>query len=246
VPSERFRAIDLAQSAGISVQQLRNYVDLGLVPPVDRTASGYRVFTAEHAAALAVVRQMADGHGWKRTGVIMRAAHAADVETVLAELDRSHGELDRERADIERVLGAFEAVVASPVGAGRPAGAAAGSRPPVGRRIGEVAAAIGVRTSALRLWEQRGLLRPRRERYTGYRVYDEAESRRAQVVALLRRGGYPFPIVHAVLDELRDTGSPERVRAELARREQELHRRSLRRLRASAALYGYLQRLGLA
>lgn len=69
---------------------------------------------------------------------------------------------------------------------------------------------------------------------------------RAQVVALLRRGNYPFPIVHAVLDELRSTGSPERVRAELARREQELHRRSLRRLRASAALYAYLQRLGLA
>jgi hypothetical protein len=45
---------------------------------------------------------------------------------------------------------------------------------------------------------------------------------------------------------LRTTGSPERVRAELARREQELHHRSLRRLRASAALYTYLQRLGLA
>jgi hypothetical protein len=76
-------------------------------------------------------------------------------------------------------------------------------------------------------------------------------SHRSQTVATpaimaLRRGNYPFPIVHAVLDELRTTGSPERVRAELARREQELHRRSLRRLRASAALYAYLQRLGLA
>jgi DNA-binding transcriptional MerR regulator len=236
VRSVRFRAIDLAQSAGISVQQLRNYVDLGLIPPVERTASGYRVFTAAHAAALAVVRQLADGHGWKRTRVVMRAAHAGDVETALAELDRSHGELDRERADIERVLGAFEAVVT---------GSAAVGRPRSGSRIGEVAGAIGVRTSSLRLWERRGLLRPQRERYTGYRVYDETESRRAQVVALLRRGNYPFPIVHAVLDELRSTGSPERVRAELTRREQELHRRSLRRLRASAALYAYLQRLGL-
>jgi hypothetical protein len=47
----------------------------------------------------------------------------------------------------------------------------------------------------------------------------------------------------AVVSELRATGSPERVRAELAKREQELHRRSL--LRASAALYAYLQTLGL-
>jgi hypothetical protein len=86
---------------------------------------------------------------------------------------------------------------------------------------------------------------PGREKVTGYRSYDESELRRAHVVALLRRGNYPFPIVHAVLDELRTTGGPERVRAELAKREQELHRRSLRRLRASAALYGYLQRLQL-
>ena len=128
------------------------------------------------------------------------------------------------------MLGAFEDVLAEP----------AVTAPRRGARIGEVAPAVGVRTSALRLWEQRGLLRPAREPVTGYRVYDEAELRRAQVVALLRRAHYPFPIVQAVIDELRATGSPERVRAELAKREQDLHRRSLRRLRASAALYAYL------
>ncbi|WP_261987312.1 hypothetical protein [Actinomadura sp. HBU206391] len=53
----------------------------------------------------------------------------------------------------------------------------------------------------------------------------------------------PKPLIDAVLDELRTTGSPERVRAELAKREQELYRRSLRRLRGSAALHTYLQRV---
>lgn len=71
------------------------------------------------------------------------------------------------------------------------------------------------------------------------RVYSDFELR-ARVVALLRRGNYPFPIVHAVLREMRSAGSTERVRAELAKREQDLHGRSLRRLRASAALYAYL------
>jgi DNA-binding transcriptional MerR regulator len=229
--ADRMRAIDLARTGGISVQQVRNYVDLGVLPPVERTASGYRVFTSEHAEALVVARELAAGHGLRRAHVIMRAVHAGDLETALAALDQSHGELDRERADIARVLGAFETVVASPAGVGR--------RRDV--RIGEVADAVGVRTSALRLWEQRGLLRPGREKITGYRVYDESELRKARVVALLRRGGYPFPIVRAVLDEMRATGSPERVRAELAKREQDLHRRSLRRLGASAALYAYLE-----
>lgn len=232
------RAIDLAKTVGISVQQVRNYVALGVLPPVERTASGYRVFTSEHAEALVVVRLMAAGHGWHRARPILRAVHAGDLVTALAALDQSHAELDRERSDIATVLGAFETVVTSPT--------AAAPVPRRGVRIGAVSAAVGVRTPTLRLWEQRGLLRPGREKGTGYRVYGESELRNAHLVALLRRGAYPFPIVQAVLDELRTTGSPERVRAELAKREQELHSRSLRRLGASAALYTYLQHRGMA
>ncbi|RKN50076.1 MerR family transcriptional regulator [Micromonospora costi] len=217
----------------MSVQQVRNYVDLGVLPPVRRTDSGYRIFTTEHARALAVARRMAEGHGWVRTREIMAAVHRGDLPAALAALDGGHAELDRERADIQRALGAFETVVASP--------AAAGPAPRRPARIGEVARLVGVRTSQLRIWEARGLLRPERARGTGYRVYDEAEQRAAQVVALLRRGAYPFDIIAAVLAELRTTGSPQRVRAELARREQDLHRRSLRRLRASAALHDYLR-----
>jgi DNA-binding transcriptional MerR regulator len=227
----RLRAIDVARDAGISVQQVRNYEALGVLPPFRRTAGNYRIFTAEHVAAVRVVRLLSDGHGWERTRTIMRALHAGDVETALSTVDSSHAELDRERAEIARVLGAFAAVTAPPP-------------PPPSKaaryRIGTVADAVGARTSSLRLWERRGLLRPARERGTGYRVYDEAELHRARVVALLRRGNYPIAIVRAVVDEMRTTGSPDRLRAELARREQDLHRRSRLRLRASAALYDYL------
>lgn len=226
----KLRITDLARMAGISVQQVRNYVELGVLPPVERTASGYRVFTEAHAEALLIVRQLAEGHGWERTRTIMRAVHAGDLETVLATVDASHAELDRERADIARVLGALESVGA----------ASAVPRPRQPLRIGEVADVVGVRTPVLRLWEERGLLKPEREHGTGYRVYGAAELQKAEVVALLRRGNYPFPIVHAVLDELGPQGRPDRVRAELAKREQDLGRRSLRRLRASAALSAYL------
>ncbi|WP_428965661.1 MerR family transcriptional regulator [Micromonospora fluostatini] len=237
VVGRRLRGADLAASAGISVQQVRNYVDLGVLPPVRRTPNGYRVFTGEHVRALTVARHLAEGHGWARTREMMAAVHRGDPAAALASLDAGHAELDRERADIRRVLDAFATVLAGPAVA------------PTRRRdvrIGQVAALIGVRTSQLRVWEARGLLRPTRQPGTGYRVYDEAEVRAAQVVALLRRGSYPFDIVQAVLDELRSTGSPQRVRAELARREQELQRRSLHRLRGSAALYAYLTDQGLA
>ncbi len=237
--SNRLRTVDLARGVGMSVQQVRNYVDEGFLPPVDRTASGYRIFTSRHADALAVTRELIAGHGWQRARRIMAAVHAGDVETALAEIDRGHAELDRERTHIDQVLGAFEAIVTTPppTSTGRRGGV----------RIGEVAALVGVRTSALRVWEREGLLRPERERLTNYRVYDPGEVVRAHLVALLRKGGYHLDIVRAVIDEMRSSHQrkPERVRAELARREQDLRRRSAHRLRASARLSGYLERADL-
>ena len=165
----------------------------------------------------------------------MAAVHAGDLPAALAALDGGHAELDRERAEIRRVLGAFETVLASPPAArachaGRPH--RRGRRP--GRGPDLAAAAVGGAR----------LLRPGRTPGTSYRVYDEAELRAAQVIALLRRGAYPFEIIAAVLGELRTTGSAQRVRAELGRREQELHTRSLRRLRGTAALHDYLRGRG--
>lgn len=232
------RAIDVARGAGISVQQVRNYEAAGVLPPLRRTGSGYRVFTPGHAAAVKLVRLLAEGHGWQRARTVMRAVHAGDTATALATLDRSHAELDRERSEIAGVLNAFAAIATPPMPS-LPPGAPRGD----GVRIGAVADVVGVRTSALRVWERHGLLRPSRERGTGYRVYDDAELRRARVVALLRKGNYPISIVRAVIDELRSTGSPERVRTELAKREQDLYRRSLLRLEASAALFAYISRV---
>ncbi|MFD0307367.1 MerR family transcriptional regulator [Streptomyces sp. NPDC127119] len=231
---DRLRVVDLARAAGISTQQVRNYVETGLLPPVERTDSGYRVFTDVHADALTAVRALAAGHGWPTAGAVMRAVHGDDLETALAVLDAGHAELHRERGELAEVLGVLDTLVTLDTPAADRGGL----------RIGEVADAIGVRTPVLRLWEARGLLRPTRERSTGYRTYSASEARLARIVALLRRGGHPFSAIAPVLAELRAGGSPERVRAELAGRERELHRRSLTRLRGSAALDAYLERLG--
>ncbi|MBT2441766.1 MerR family transcriptional regulator [Streptomyces sp. ISL-36] len=260
------RAIDVARTAGISAQQVRNYVDGLLLPPVQRTDSGYRVFTEAHVLALAAVRALADGHGWPAARTVMRALHGDDLPAALASLDAAHAELDRERTALATVLTAFGTALtdadadvdpdanADPGGhadadakvAMNRTGHAQGGLQAVGPlRIGQVAAAVGVRTPVLRFWEARGLLRPDRERGTGYRVYGPAETRLAHVVALLRRGHYPLETIDAILGELRTTGNPERVRAELTRREHDVNRRSLRALAAAGALHAYLAHRGV-
>ncbi|GAA0407161.1 MerR family transcriptional regulator [Streptomyces luteireticuli] len=229
---ERVRAGVLARSAGISVQQLRNYVEAGILPPVERTPSGYRVFTRAHADALVAVRELAVGHGWPVARTVMRAVHAGDLAAALAAIDGGHAELARERAQLAAVREALAGRPATPDGPRRPL------------RIGEAARAVGVRPPVLRLWESRGLLRPEREPGTGYRLYGRAELRTAHIVALLRRGHQPLAAIGAVLDALRATGDPDDVLGELAAREKELDERSLRRLRASAALHAYLGAAG--
>ncbi|WP_256107560.1 MerR family transcriptional regulator [Streptomyces sp. ODS05-4] len=234
VAVDGLRVGDLARAAGVSAQRIRGYAADGLLPPAGRSAGGQRVFTGAHLAALTALRELAAGHGWPTARAVMRAVHAGDLPAALAALDAGHAALDRERTELAALHTALTEVLA----AGPPA-------PGPGRealRIGEAARVAGVRPPVLRLWEARGLLRPEREPGTGYRRYGRAELHAARVIALLRRGHRPLATIEAVLAGLRESGSPERVLAELARREQEVTGRSVRCLAASAALHAYLGR----
>jgi DNA-binding transcriptional MerR regulator len=84
------------------------------------------------------------------------------------------------------------------------------------------------------------LLQPQRDPTTGYRLFSPAEQRAAHLVAVLRAGGFAFPIIDAVIATMRSNGSLDRALAELSRRDEQVHHLSLRRLRASAALHAYL------
>jgi DNA-binding transcriptional MerR regulator len=209
VTERRWRLVDLARSAGVSEQQVRNYLADGLLPPVRRAANNYRVLTDQHADALRTLRSLAAGHGWARTRAILTAVHRDDVPAALAEVDAGHAALARERATIAAAVHAFTQ--------------AAGGTAPV-----------------LRLWERRGLLRPQRDPATGYRVFDPAEQRVAHLVAVLRAGGFGFPIIEAVIATMRASGTMANALAELSRRDEQVNQLSRRRLQASADLYAYL------
>jgi DNA-binding transcriptional MerR regulator len=225
----RWRLVELARLAGITEQQVRNYLTAGLLPPAGRTASNYRVFTDQHADALRTARALATGHGWPRARAILAAVHDDDLLTALAALDDSHAELARERARIAATVDAFTRVADDPVPAARRSA-----------RIGQVAAGVGVRTPVLRLWERRGLLHPDRAPGTGYRLYGPTEQRAAHLIAVLRTGGLPFAIIGPVITTLRASGSTTSALAQLRRREEQVHHLSRGRLQASASLHAYL------
>ena len=225
----RWRLSELARLAGVTEQQVRNYLAAGLLPPAGRAANNYRILTDQHAEALHTARALAAGHGWPRARAILAAVHRGDLPAGLAAVDESHAELARERAAIAAATRTFAEA------AGVPEKAVRGEA-----RIGRVATDIGVRTPVLRLWERRGLLRPHRDPSTGYRRYGPAEQRAARLVAVLRAGGFAFPIIDTAIAAIRSSGSLDRALAELARRDEQVHQLSRVRLRATAALQAYL------
>ncbi|SEG82558.1 DNA-binding transcriptional regulator, MerR family [Thermomonospora echinospora] len=226
------RSIDLARAAGVSTQQIRNYEDAGVLPPVPRTSAGYRRFDTGHRRAVLTYRALARGYGWDTAQAIMRAVHAEDVPRALSLMDAGHAALHEQRLSLQATGEALEAVVEQDPGATAP------PRPDM--RIGEVAAHLGVRASALRVWEAAGLLTPEREPGTGYRRFGPADIRDAQMINLLRQGRHSLSQIGLVLDGLRRTGSSDALRAAIAQRRAELTQRARAMLEGSAHLHRYL------
>ncbi|WP_329220025.1 MerR family transcriptional regulator [Streptomyces sp. NBC_01485] len=227
----RLRSVDLARLVGLSTQQIRNYEEAGVLPPAGRTTSGYRTFTDVHRQALLTYRALVKGYGPVPAARIMRTLHAGDVPAALALVDAAHAALHEERAALRATDEALTAL----------AGEAPLVRDRSGLRIGDVAALLGVRTSALRVWEAAGLLAPPRERGTGYRVFGPAEVRDARVIQSLRRSHHLFAQIRPVLAELRrEGGSEAALRATLAARAQTLTSRTRAMLAGAGRLHDYL------
>jgi DNA-binding transcriptional MerR regulator len=224
------RPIDLARAVGLGVTQIRVYEKVGFLPPAERGANGYRRYTRTHVDALQVARALIAGYGWQTALEVMRAVHRGERGTAFALVNARHAALDLQR---RRIFAALEAI---DVTSRRPPGAAR-VRQPV--RIKEAAGTVGVRPSAVRFWEQQGLLQPSRESSTDYRVYDAEQLRRLNVIALLRDVGYQFDAIRQVLDDLAG-GRPERTRQVLEERLQALDRTTWQCMAATSALHGYL------
>lgn len=207
---------------------MRNYEAAGILPAADRTESGYRTYTPRHALALQAFLALVPGHGHRTATGVMQAVTRGETEEALRLIDESHAQL----LDDRRTLRAVEAAVhdLDPV-------------PPSHERemfVGPLARRLGIRPATLRKWERAGLVRPRRDRQTGYRVYGAADVRDALLAHQLRRGGYRLEQIAPLIAHVRAAGGVEPVAAMLQDWHARLTARSRAMLGGAAALHAYL------
>jgi DNA-binding transcriptional MerR regulator len=226
------RTKDLAQAVHVSVQQVRNYETYGFIPIVERSPSGYRRYTRHHLEALKTAKHLIRGYGWVKSRHIMQAVHEGRLSDALELIDEYHAELAATRHQLEQTLSTLNFLTTQlPVE----------THPRLSQRVrvGTAAHLVGVRVSALRFWEQQGLLHPIRDQESRYRIYDEKQLRRLRIVALLRQANYDFDAIRTTLNEM-EAGQPQQAVAAVEKRRTDLAAISWRCVRAMAAFYAYV------
>ncbi|MEU2087607.1 MerR family transcriptional regulator [Nocardia beijingensis] len=224
------RPIDLAREHGLSAQAIRNYDDAGILPPAERSETGYRRYTLLHAQALRAFLALRGGHGHQQAMGIMRAANRGDIESVYRLIDAAHVALLAERdtrTEVAKALSSLSTATPAPLH-GRPL------------TVGELARRIRVHPATLRTWENQGILHPERDRGTGYRQYGPDCVRDAEIARQLRRGGYQLAQVAQFIEALREAGGADALRAFLDSWQARLTARSRNLLAGAAQLDAYL------
>lgn len=241
---ERLRPVDLARGHGLSTQAVRNYEEAGILPAAGRTAHGYRTYTSLHAGALRAFLALVPGHGHQTATSIMRAVNEGAAEDAFRLIDESHAQLLDDRRTLQAVESALrdlEPTTASGPDAG-PGPATASEAG--GTFIGPLAGKLGIRPATLRKWERAGLVHPRRDPLTGYRVYDEADVRDARLAHQLRRGGYLLEQIAPLLAQVRAAGGLEPLEGALRDWHGRLSARGRAMLTGAAELAAYLRERG--
>jgi DNA-binding transcriptional MerR regulator len=188
---------ELANIVGVHPNTVRRYVDRGLLPPVERSASGYRLFTQRHLDCLRLAHLVYGAH---YPGVAVYQSGARIVEAAVrgdlaGALELARGRLalvQSERAQADSAASLLERWASSP-----PADAAI---QPL--QIGRVARVLGVSIDIVRSWDRNGLIDVPRDPSNGYRRYGARELSRLHVIRMLSRAGYSLSAILRMLIQL--------------------------------------------
>lgn len=186
MPSPRYlRTSDLAKAVGVHPNTIRLYEAWGFLPPVPRSAGGYRLFGEAHLDQMRLARLALHG-GWPGRNIrqsalaLVRKAAAGDLGGAL-EIAHSHLALVQAEVAQAKMAAAYLEKWAQGV-------AVEVHTPPL--PIREAARLLNVSADVLRNWEKNGLLAVPRNPGNGYRLYGTAELGRARVIRMLGRAGY--------------------------------------------------------
>jgi DNA-binding transcriptional MerR regulator len=223
------RTVEVARESGYSVQQVRDLERLGVIPPAARSKNGYRSYTPLHVQALRAYRGLACAVGPVAARQMLAELRTETIATAASAINAVHVRLARERDEALRAQQALRAIQSE-------AEPGEFERESDVMTITELAGALGVRPSALRFWEQEGLVVPERVTSLRARRFGLPAIRAARIVAALRGSGYGIPAVRDVMGSLHRLDGVEAAERILRQRLDQIAARTVALLRAGTDL----------
>lgn len=233
-PAQRLSTAGVATASGYSVQQIRDLERLGVIPPAERAANGYREFTSEHLLAVRAYRNLATAVGPVEARRTLREVSALPFDQAAALVNSLHVSLARQRDDALAAQRALRMISAEA------AGTEANDEDMM--TIAQLADALGVRASTLRFWEQVGLVIPERVTSLAARRYPPTAIREARITAALRAAGYRIPDVHKTIESVRRLDNLDNTLNALHTRLEDIAQRTLALLSAGADITELISR----
>lgn len=229
VPADGLSISAVSTLTGYSQQQIRDLERLSIIEPALRAANGYRQFTALHLRDLRAYRDLAHAVGPVQARRTMTEIRSLPADQALALVSSLHERLLQQRHQAFAALEALELIRSEP---------AEDEHPTDTMTISQLAGALGVRTSALRFWEQAGLVAPERVtlRFASARRYPLQAIREARITAALRAAGYRIPDVQQTIAAVRTLSHIDRPIDALEARVRQIADRAHSLLRAGAPL----------
>lgn len=176
----------MMQLIQVSDTTLKRYEDLKLLPEVKRTAGGQRRYEDIHYQGFKTIRALLKGFKTPVAHTILRGVLKGDFAEAFWLVAESQKELVAEK---ERLAQIRQLVLNMPER----------KLQQETMRIGELAKFAQVETSALRYWEERGLLVSQRDSQSGYRYYGKSEIKKAVILPLLRKTVYQIEEMKKIL-----------------------------------------------
>jgi DNA-binding transcriptional MerR regulator len=210
MPAKHLRTSDMARIVGVHPNTVRLYADWGLIPPVERSPSGYRIFTQRHLDCMRLARTVYaapyPGRGFRAVGTdIIRRAVENDWHGAL---DKAHEHLELVKAELK------QANTAADVLEHWAQNMAANSPEETPLAIGDVAKLLGISVDVIRNAERNGLITVPRNSYNRYRLFGKREIERLRIIRMLTKAGYSHMAILRMVIEL-DHGKTRGLRETL-------------------------------
>ena len=186
---------DVAKFIGIHPNTVRLYEEWGLLPPIERKANGYRIFTDFHIEQLQLARlafqiEVLQNGLRKKIVLMVKTAATKDFDAALSLTEEYRKQLRQERANAEEAICIAKQLLC---------GVTEENTHFLKRK--EVSDYLDISMDTLRNWEMNGLLAVKRKQ-NGYRVYTDEDIKHLKIIRSLRCAGYSLEAILRMLQQL--------------------------------------------